>query len=82
MVIVKFGPIFEKRFKKLKNQLLIARLKKQIAKIITNPKIGKLMRYFRKGTREIYLNPYRISYLYIEKDKTIIILDFYHKDEQ
>jgi len=80
MVIVEFGPSFERRVKKIKNQSLKNRLKKQIEKIIGNPKLGKPMKYERKGTRELYIAPFRLSYAYIE-DK-IIFLELYHKDEQ
>ena len=40
------------------------------------------MRHNRKGTREIYLHPFRISYAYDKLKDIAIILDFYHKDEQ
>ena len=61
MVISEFGPQFEKRFKKLKNQSLKDKLKKQIAKIIINPEVGKPMMHARKGTRELYIKPFRLS---------------------
>ena len=80
MVISEFGPQFEKRFKKIKNQSLKDKLKKQIAKVIINPEIGKPMMHSRKGTRELYVKPFRLSYAFI--DGKIIFLDFYHKDEQ
>ena len=54
---------------------------KQIIKIKDNPEIGKPMRYHRKGTREIYVSPYRLSYM-IKSNDLIYILDLYHKDEQ
>ena len=38
------------------------------------------MKHNRKGTRELYIKPFRLSYIYI-KD-TVYILDFYHNDEQ
>ena len=38
------------------------------------------MRYSRKGTREVYVPPFRLSYYYA--DDKIIFLDLYHKDEQ
>lgn len=82
MVIVEFVPSFERRLKKIKNQSLKDRLKKQIEKIIDNPEIGKPMKYQRKGTREVYVVPFRLSYAFIENDNKIIFLDLYHKDEQ
>ena len=82
MVISEFGPQFEKRFKKIKNQSLKDKLKKQIRKIIENPEIGKPMMHARKGTRELYVTPFRLSYAYFKEEDKIIFLDFYHKDEQ
>ena len=40
------------------------------------------MRYARKGTRELYISPFRLSYLYLKEEDKIIILDLYHKDGQ
>jgi len=49
-------------------------------KIRAVPEIGKPMRNARKGTREVYLPPFRISYSYAED--VLTFLDVYHKDEQ
>jgi len=57
-------------------------LSKQIEKLIENPEIGKPMRYNRKGTREVYISPYRLSYSYLKEKGIIYLLDLYHKDEQ
>jgi len=40
------------------------------------------MRHARKGTRELYIKPYRLSYAYIKEENKIIFLNLYHKDEQ
>jgi len=40
------------------------------------------MKYNRKGTREVYVGSFRISYAYSVKEEIITLLDFYHKDEQ
>ena len=80
MVIVEYDPVFRKLFKKIKDKALKERVKKQIAKIVKEPTIGKPMRFSRKGTREVYVKPYRLSYFY-SKD-LILFLDLYHKDEQ
>lgn len=52
----------------------------QIEKIRENPETGKPMRFSRKGTRELYISPYRLSYTI--KEGIIYILDLYHKDNQ
>ena len=82
MVNVNFGPSFEKVFKKIKNFAVKDQLKKQIEKIIENPEVGKPMRYGRKGTREIYVAPYRLSYAWIKAEDKVVFLDLYHKDFQ
>ena len=78
--------IFEERFKhlfsKIKDSLTKEKIIKQIAKIKENPEIGKPMMYSRKGTRELYVSPFRLSYLYNPINQTAYILDIYHKDEQ
>lgn len=82
MVDIAYDLLFEKKIKKIKDNLLKSKVKKQISKIIDFPEIGKPMRYARKGTREVYVTPFRLSYLYIEKENKIVFLDLYHKDEQ
>jgi len=82
MVIVDFNLSFERRIKKIKNQALKNQLKKQIQKIIENPEIGKPMMYNRRGSRELYIAPFRLSYAYLEKEDKIVFLALYHKDWQ
>lgn len=78
--------IYDERFKrfisKMKDNLFLERIKKQIKKIIENPEIGKPMKNIRKGTREVYITPFRLSYAYHKNDNTIEFLEIYHKDEQ
>ena len=66
---------------KLDNSYLI-RLQKLVIKIIQNPEIGKPMQYERKGTRELYLTPFRISYAYDSSSDILTFLDIYHKKKQ
>lgn len=40
------------------------------------------MRYTRKGTRELYVGSFRLSYEYLKEEEIVYILDLYHKDEQ
>lgn len=82
MVIVEFEQEFQKRFSKIQSFSLKEKIIKQFLKLKENPESGKPMRYSRKGTRELYIHPFRLSYLYIEEDDKIVILDLYHKDEQ
>ena len=80
MVNVEFDSFFEKKVKKIKDSSLKEKVKKQIAKIIQEPEIGKPMRFSQKGTREVYIKPFRLSYFYHKN--TIVFLELYHKDEQ
>jgi len=75
------APRFVEAIKHLDKSYL-ERVEKLIIKIINNPEIGKPMRYTRKGTREIYLSPFRLSYAYLPQENKIILFDFYHKDKQ
>ncbi len=72
---------FIRRLSKL-DKSFIERIEKLVIKILENPEIGKPMMYKRKGTRELYSNPFRLSYAYNKSSDTICFLDVYHKDEQ
>ncbi|MCP3682906.1 MAG: type II toxin-antitoxin system RelE/ParE family toxin [bacterium] len=80
MVNVIFDPEFEKDFKKIKDKTIKERIIKQVSKLRDNPTIGKPMMYGRKGTRELYMPPFRLSYN--TDGNTIYLLALYHKDEQ
>ena len=82
MVNAKFENSFKRSFFKIKDRLLMKKIWKQIYKIRDNPAIGKPMRFSRKGTRELYVKPFRISYVYIKEGETVVFLDIYHKDSQ
>lgn len=81
MVKVSFDEKFKIIFSKLDNSIK-ERIIKQIEKIKENPEIGKPMRYDRRGTREVYIKSFRLSYSYIKEEDELIILELYHKDEQ
>ena len=63
---IKFDDDFKKTFKKIYNSYKI-KVKKQINKIIQNPEIGKPMKANGKGTREVYVSPFRLSYAFFSK---------------
>lgn len=73
----KFIKIYEKLDKSIK-----IKADKILEKITDNPEIGKPMQYSRKGTRELYIKPFRFSYKYVKEIDTIYLLNLYHKDEQ
>jgi len=82
MVIIEYEPYFLKIVQKIKNNDLKEKVKKQLTKITDNPEIGKPMMHNRKGTREVYSSPFRLSYIYIKEENKIVFLELYHKDEQ
>jgi mRNA-degrading endonuclease RelE of RelBE toxin-antitoxin system len=82
MVNIYYHPLFEKQVKKIKDGKIKQQIKRQIQKIIEDPESGKPMKYGRKGTRELYISPYRLSYLYEKNKDTVVLLSLYHKDEQ
>jgi len=73
---------FLKKTHRINDKSVKERVKNQIKKILENPEIGKPMRYARKGTRELYIGSFRLSYVYLKSENKIILLDLYHKDEQ
>jgi len=82
MLDVERKKIFLSKISKIKDNSIKDQIKKQIRKIIENPEIGKPMRYGRKSTREVYIKPFRLSYVYLPHEDKIILLDLYHKKKQ
>jgi len=82
MVRVVLNKNFQKIFSKIKDNLFKTKIIKQVEKIKHNPHVGKPMRNVRKGTRELYIPPFRLSYRYIENKNIVEILDIYHKKFQ
>ena len=82
MLDIHYDHDFLKQVSKIKDAAVKERVKKQIAKIVNDPEVGKPMRYARKDTRELYVAPFRLSYAYLKMDNKLIFLELYHKDEQ
>ena len=82
MLIIDYKKDFLKQVGKIKNRSFKEKVKKQIRRIIENPEIGKPMRYTRKGSREVYVKPYRLAYAYMKSENKLVFLEIYHKDEQ
>lgn len=72
---------FRKIFTRL-DEIFQKRVVKLIQKLVENPNTGKPMKYDRRGTREVYLKPFRLSYAYSRKESKITLLDLYHKKKQ
>jgi len=82
MVEIRFDEKFKEIFSKIKDNLLRVKIMKQIKKISENPEVGKPMKYSRKGTRQLYIKPFRLSYIYNKEGNIIAIFDLYHKKKQ
>jgi mRNA-degrading endonuclease RelE of RelBE toxin-antitoxin system len=82
MLEIIYEPDFLNKISKIKDNSIKEQVKKQIIKITQNPEVGKPMMYDRKGSREVYVKPYRLSYAFIKHESKIIFLDLYHKKEQ
>ena len=82
MLNVDYHKDFLKKISKIKDASFKEKVKKQVEKVVDNPEVGKPMRYSRKGTREVYISPYRLSYAYLPSEQKLIFLNIYHKDEQ
>ncbi|MDO8660664.1 MAG: hypothetical protein Q7K43_02135 [Candidatus Woesearchaeota archaeon] len=80
MVIVVYDPGFEKAVRKINDARVKEQIKKQIAKILQTPEIGKPMRFGRSGTSEVYVASFRLSYEHLKNKLTF--LELYHKDKQ
>jgi mRNA-degrading endonuclease RelE of RelBE toxin-antitoxin system len=68
---------FERNIKSIKDKTIKEKVKKQIRKIIENPKIGKHLRYDLHGEYSVYVKPFRL--IYTVKDDSLILLRFRHR---
>ena len=74
MVVYDCTSDFIKTKKKFDRTSLKISLNKLIRKIILNPYVGKPMQYYREGTREVYIDSFRISYSYNLREDIITFL--------
>ena len=82
MVDIFFDDNFTATLSQIKDQKTKTKIRKQIEKLRNNPEVGKPMRYERKGTRELHIKPFRLSYVYLPSEDRIVLLDLYHKKKQ
>jgi len=82
MVEIRFDKNFAVIFSKIKDELLRTKIKKQVKKISENQEVGKPMRHDRRGTKELYIKPFRLSYSFDLSNNLVYILDLYHKKDQ
>jgi len=81
MVKIRTSDKFERAIDKLDNSIKV-QIEKLTLKIISDPELGKPMRFDRKGTREVYAGSFRLSYAYDKEKDTLYLLGIYHKDRQ
>ena len=79
-MLVEYKKDFLKKISKIDTKK--EQIKKQVEKIVKSPEAGKPMRYSRKGTREVYITPYRLAYSYNKEEEKLIFLGIYHKNQQ
>ena len=77
MVEVIWTDSFRDEVQKIRDNLFKERVKKQIAKIVNNPDIGKPLRFDMKGERTVYIKPFRLVYSITENK--IYLLQFEHR---
>jgi mRNA-degrading endonuclease RelE of RelBE toxin-antitoxin system len=82
MVEIRFSKEFVKKFSKMKDVVFKKKIVSQINKIEVNPEVGKPMRNVRRGTGELYVKPFRLSYQYDKSGDVVLIRDLYHKKFQ
>ncbi len=82
MVEIIFDSKFKHIFSKIKDKETKNKIITQIEKIKANPEVGKPMMYGRKGTRDLYIPPFRLSYEYVVLENKVYMLDLYHKKLQ
>lgn len=75
--IVVWTQKFEQQFKKM-DRSIQDKIEKQILKIKNNPDFGKPLRYDLKGSRTVYVKPYRL--LYMVEGSKLILLRFEHRN--
>jgi mRNA-degrading endonuclease RelE of RelBE toxin-antitoxin system len=68
---------FRDEVQKIRDNVFKERVKKQIAKIVNNPNIGKPLRFDMKGERTVYVKPFRLIYSII--GNKIYLLQFEHR---
>jgi mRNA-degrading endonuclease RelE of RelBE toxin-antitoxin system len=69
MLKVDYAEDILRTIKKIKDFSVKEKIKKQIKKVLEKPEIGKQVRYARKGTRELSIGSYRLTYSYFREEK-------------
>lgn len=79
MVEIIWTDTFKDEVQKIRDNSVKERVRKQIAKLVDNPEVGKPLRFDSKGERTIYIKPYRLIYSLV--GETIYLLRFEHRKD-
>ena len=71
---------FQKDVAKIKDNLIRSCVKKLLQRLVDNPMSGKPLKYDYAGLRNLRIPPFRIIYEFNEKEKTIILHKFEHRE--
>ena len=71
---------FQKDVAKIKDNLIRNRVKKLVQRLIASPISGKPLKDDYAGLRSLRIPPFRIIYEFNEKEKTIILHKFEHRE--
>jgi len=63
---------FEREVRKIRDNSVKDRLRKQVERIAENPEFGKPLRYGLKGERTIRIQPYRLIHA-VQGDRLILL---------
>jgi len=78
VAVAVFANNFERAVRKLNDNAIKERIKRQVAEILERPDIGKPLRFDMKGERCVYVPPFRI--IYAVQGNTVYFLDFDKRD--
>ncbi len=74
---IKYSESYKKDIKRFGTSEILKKIEKQIKKIITNPSIGKPLRYGFAGTKEVRITPFRL--IFSIQDSTLMLWRFEHR---
>ena len=77
MTRIELSEKFKNQIKKIKDETVIDRVKKEFKALLKNPTLGKPLRYSLKGFRSVRIGKYRLIYA-IEGD-VVKIYAFEHR---
>lgn len=71
---------FQHDVRKIRDRIVHDRIKKLIMRLIENPYVGKPLQYHLSGLRSLRIPPFRLVYEYNERERTLTLLKFEHRE--